>query len=98
MFVQFRNACSYESGLKADNRYAVPSYLAVPIGVRVRPPFRIYKVQSDGNPHFVEEIQTLDGAEARVRELGKVWPGKYIIENEETGQRVFISTRDETKN
>jgi hypothetical protein len=55
-------------------------------------------VQSDGKPHFVEEIQTLDGAEARVRELGKLWPGKYVIENEETGERVFLNTRDEMKN
>jgi CheY-like chemotaxis protein len=68
-----------------------------PLGVRLRP-FRIYKVQSDGNPHFVEETQTLDAAKERVRELGKHWPGKYVIQNEEPRERVFVSTRDETKN
>ena len=61
-------------------------------------PFRIYKMQSDENLHFVEEIQTFDGAKERVRELGKPWLGEYVIENEETGERVVASTRDETKN
>ena len=60
-------------------------------------PFRIYKVQSDGDLHFVEATQTFDDARERVRELGKLWPGKYVIENEETGQRVVVSTRDETE-
>jgi hypothetical protein len=60
-------------------------------------PFRIYKMQSDENPHFVEEIQTLDGAKERVRELAKLWPGEYVVENEETGERVVVSTGDETK-
>jgi hypothetical protein len=54
-------------------------------------------MQSDENPHFVEEIQTLDGAKERVRELAKLWPGEYVVENEETGERVVVSTGDETK-
>jgi hypothetical protein len=53
---------------------------------------------SDGDLHFVEAVQTFDDARTCVRELGKVWPGEYIIDNEETGERVFVSTRDGTKN
>jgi hypothetical protein len=60
--------------------------------------FRIFKVQGDSGLHFVEAVHTLDGAKERVRELGKLWPGKYVIDNKETGARVFVSTRDETKN
>jgi hypothetical protein len=67
-----------------------------PIGVWL--PFRIYKMQCDENPHFVEEIQTLDGAKERVQELGKLWPGEYVIQNEETGERVVISASGEAKN
>ena len=75
-----------------------PSYSCLsPIGVWLHP-FRIYKVQSDGDLHFVEAIQTFDRAKGRVRELGEVWPGEYVIDNEETGERIFVSTRDETKN
>jgi hypothetical protein len=60
--------------------------------------FRIYKVKSDGDLHFVEASQTFDGAKERVREIGEVWSGEYVIDNEETGERVFVSTRDGTKN
>jgi hypothetical protein len=61
-------------------------------------PIRIYRVQTDGALQFVGAIQTFDGARARVRELGKLWPGEYVVENEETGELVFVSTRDEGKN
>ena len=61
-------------------------------------PFRIYKVQNDGHLHFVEAMQTFDDAKERVRGLGKIWPGEYVVDNEETGERLFVSTRDETKN
>ena len=61
-------------------------------------PFRIFKLQSDRDLHFVEALQTFDGARERVLELGQVWPGEYAIDNEETGERVFVSTRDETRN
>ncbi|MCU1239811.1 MAG: hypothetical protein JWO71_537 [Candidatus Acidoferrum typicum] len=61
-------------------------------------PIRIYRAQTDGALQFVEANQTFDGAKARVRELGRLWPGEYIIENEETGERVFIDTGDERKN
>jgi hypothetical protein len=58
-------------------------------------PIRIYRVQTDGALQFVEGIQTFDGARERVRELGKLCSGEYIIDNEGTGERVFVSTRDE---
>jgi hypothetical protein len=64
----------------------------------VRPLFRIFKVQNDGHLHFVEAVHAFDDAKRRVREIGDVWPGEYVIDNEETGERLFVSTRDETKN
>ena len=64
----------------------------------MRPPFRIFTVQNDGHLHFVEALPTLDEGKTRVSELGEVWPGEYVIDNEETGERGFVSTRDETKN
>jgi hypothetical protein len=64
----------------------------------LRLPFRIFKLQSDGELHFVDALQSFHDAKARVRKLGEVWPGEYVIDNEETGERVFVSTRDESKN
>jgi hypothetical protein len=61
-------------------------------------PFRIFRVQNDGDLHFIEALATLDEAKTRVRELGDVWPGEYVIDNEETGERAFVNTRDERKN
>ena len=64
----------------------------------MRLPFRIYKLQSDGGLHFVQTVRTFDDAKERVRELGEIWPGEYVIDNQETGERLFVSTRDERKN
>jgi hypothetical protein len=64
----------------------------------VRPLFRIYKVQGDGVLQFVEAVQALDVAKVRVGELGETWPGQYVIENPETGERIFLTVSDETKN
>jgi hypothetical protein len=64
----------------------------------MRLPFRVFKVQGDGNLHFVEEAQTLDAAKASVQSLAKLWPGEYIIQNEETGERVVITSGRQTKN
>jgi len=55
-------------------------------------------VQSDGDLHFIEAVQTFDNATALVGELGESWPGEFVIDNEETGERVFVNTRDESKN
>jgi hypothetical protein len=58
----------------------------------------ISKVCDDGSLQSVQALHTLDQAKARLRQIGKLWPGEYVIDNEETGERVFVSTNDETKN
>jgi hypothetical protein len=55
-------------------------------------------VQDDGKLHFVEMAQSFDDATALARGLGELWRGKYVVENEETGERVVVNARDETKN
>lgn len=64
-------------------------------GVRLL--FRIFKLQNDGNLHFVQTVNTLNEAKARVQELMEPWPGEYLIHNDETGERLFISA-SETRN
>jgi hypothetical protein len=81
-FATEQEAMVFREGLSADEDDAPGALL-----------FRIFKLQSDGHLHFVESVQTLDDAKGRVRELGAVWPGVYVIDNEETTERVFISTR-----
>jgi hypothetical protein len=64
----------------------------------LRLPFRIFKLQSDGDLHFIAAVQTFEAAKERLIELGESWPGEYVIDNEETGERAFVSTRDAWKN
>src|SRR5437879_8657583 len=53
-------------------------------------PFRIFKLQSDEDLHFIEAHPRLDLARGRVQELGRLWPGEYVIDSE-AGERVFVS-------
>jgi hypothetical protein len=55
-------------------------------------------LRGDGDLHFVEAVQAFDDAKRRVSELGEEWPGEFVIDNEETGERLFVSTRDESNN
>jgi hypothetical protein len=61
----------------------------------MRLPFCILKVHGDmlddGELHFVETAQTLDGAKARVQALADLWPGQYLIYDAATGERVSIA-------
>jgi hypothetical protein len=49
---------------------------------QLRLPFCIFKVRSDRSLHFVEAVQDLDDAEARVQTLGDLPLGEYVIHNE----------------
>jgi hypothetical protein len=60
------------------------------LGFQLPLPFCIFKLQSDKSLHFVEAVQTLDDAKARVQALGELWPGEYVIHNEVTGERISI--------
>jgi hypothetical protein len=64
----------------------------------MRLPFCIFKLQGDGSLHFVEALATFDEAKTRAREIGEVWPGEYVIDNVDTGERMFVSRGDETMN
>jgi hypothetical protein len=55
------------------------------------PPFRIFKLRGDESLQFVEEMHTLEYARVSVGELARLCPGEYIIQNEETGERVSIT-------
>jgi hypothetical protein len=54
--------------------------------------FRIFKLRDDGNQHFVQEAENVEDARERVGDLAGLWPGEYIIQNEETGERVVITS------
>jgi hypothetical protein len=49
-------------------------------------------VLDDGELYFLEAAQTLDAAKARVQSLAEICPGQYVIYDEETGERVAITS------
>lgn len=61
-------------------------------------PFRIYKVQSDGDLHFIKAAQRFNDATAVVRKLGEMWPGEYVIDKEQTREWVSITADSQTEN
>ena len=61
----------------------------------MRLPFCIFKLRGDGSLHFVEAVQALDDAKARVQALAELWPGEYVIINEATGKRVSTAGDEE---
>jgi len=63
---------------------------------QLRLPFCIFKLRSDRSLHFIEAVQALDDAKARVQELGELWPGEYVIQNEATGEDISIIVGDTT--
>jgi hypothetical protein len=72
----------------------------VPSGVRsfrMRLPFCILNVfgdvLDDGELHFVEAAHTLEAAKRRIETLSELWPGEYVIYDEQTGERVSIIAR-----
>ena len=62
------------------------------------PLFRIFKVLGDESLYFVQEVETLDDARERATGLAEFWPGEYVIQHEETGERVVISSGSQEKN
>lgn len=61
-------------------------------------PVRIFRVQDDGSQQFVRESETLENAKELVGKLAELWPGEYVVANQETGERVVITSGGQAKN
>jgi hypothetical protein len=61
----------------------------------MRHPFCILSVLGDllddGELCFVETVQTLDAAKARIQSLAELLPGDFVIYNAATGERVSVT-------
>jgi len=55
-------------------------------------PFDIFKQQPDGNEYWIEAAQDLETAKARARVLAEAFPGKYVIVDNATGEKIFIGS------
>jgi hypothetical protein len=55
-------------------------------------PFDIFKLDPDGNAHWVEAAQDLEAAKVRVSSLAQVFPGEYAIVDNATGEKLLIKS------
>lgn len=53
-------------------------------------PFAIFKTRDDRSLEWAGNAEDLESAKERVAELAEFWPGKYVIVNQETGERMSI--------
>ncbi len=53
-------------------------------------------VLDDGELNFVEAAQSLDAARARVQSLAELLPGKFVIYDAATGERVSVTAGDKS--
>ena len=56
------------------------------------PPFDIFKLQKDGSLRWCETADTVEAAKARVTALAETSPARYIIFDQQTGDRIVIDT------
>jgi hypothetical protein len=50
----------------------------------------------EGEPYFLGTTPTLEAARRGVEALAEFWPGRYIIYNEHTGDRIAICASAES--
>lgn len=53
------------------------------------PVFDIFRTEPDGSLRWCEAANSLEAARVRVRQLAGSFPTKYVIVNQETGERVI---------
>ena len=53
--------------------------------------FDIFRKEPHGEHRWIEAAMDLDAARARVRVIGSISPGEYLVRNQRTGDRIVIS-------
>jgi hypothetical protein len=53
------------------------------------PPYDIFMVETTGS-RWIEAAATLEGAKARVQQLGALSQGEYLIMSQKTGNKLVI--------
>ena len=60
------------------------------------PAFDIFRTEADGSMRWCEAADSLETATNRARELAESTPVKYVILNQQTGERVTVAGGDPT--
>jgi hypothetical protein len=55
--------------------------------------FDIFQIESGGSMRWLETLEDMDDAKARIQDLGLLSPGEYIILDQQTGNKLVITVR-----
>jgi hypothetical protein len=60
------------------------------------PEYDIFRVHTDGTPIWLGPANTLDDAQARIRQLRATKPGDYFIFNQTTAEMIVLKAGPQT--
>ena len=63
------------------------------VGASVLPQFDVFRIETDGQVHWIKAAVSLESAKALIEVLGQTLPGDYIIVNAKTGTQTLINTQ-----
>src|SRR4030088_2008723 len=55
--------------------------------------FDIFQIESGGSMRWLETLEDMDDAKARIQDLGLLSPGEYIILDQQTGNKLVVTVR-----
>jgi hypothetical protein len=79
---------------EGDSPMGTLSALCPNSSVRIIPPYDIFEILNNG-VRWIEAVDTLDTARARVAELKETKPAEYLIVNQRTGITIRVSVGEE---
>jgi hypothetical protein len=58
------------------------------------PALEIFKMDCSGEVRWLEPAKDIESAKARLKVLGRVMPGKYILFSQKTGNRLIFQVNE----
>jgi len=59
------------------------------------PPLEIYKMDHSGDVRWLEPASDLKAARTRLKILGRVLPGRYVLFSQKTGKRLIFQVNED---
>ena len=59
------------------------------------PPLEIFKMDYSGDVRWLEPAKDIEAAKARLKALGMVMPGRYVLFSQKTGNRLIFQVDEE---
>jgi hypothetical protein len=61
------------------------------------PPLEIFKLDYSGDIRWLEPAKDIEAAKSRLKALGMVKPGRYVLFSQKTGNRLIFQINEDGK-